>query len=319
MTLMARAVEKSALPSTLASVCVFCHANGDERETPQPICAKAVTTIPFRMVGGLILIEAEIDSIRGNFILDTGAPYLVLNSTYFRAYEKESGALVSGITGGGAAQLTTIIPKLELRGISYSDVEADLSPLGAIEDARGIKIFGLLGANLFASFEMEINVRTKSLRLFRCDKRGNTEEPNTSEADILMPIEFQNNTLLVKAEIAGKRLLFGLDTGAEINALSSKAGNKVLETITITGRSDLLGTGPERIEIIFGRMNDFVLQENVLMGMRTIITGMDDMSRAYGRPIDGMLGFDFLSKGIVTINFIKPELRIKLFDNFKTD
>ena len=40
--------------------------------------------VPIKRAGNLIIVEAQIDTLVGNFVLDTGAPYLVLNATYFR-------------------------------------------------------------------------------------------------------------------------------------------------------------------------------------------------------------------------------------------
>ncbi len=45
--------------------------------------------IPFTRVEKLILIKGRADSTEGNFIFDTGAPGLVLNVSYFRAYPVE--------------------------------------------------------------------------------------------------------------------------------------------------------------------------------------------------------------------------------------
>lgn len=42
--------------------------------------------IPFSRAGNLIVIRAKVDTTEGNFILDTGAPRLILNLTYFRHY-----------------------------------------------------------------------------------------------------------------------------------------------------------------------------------------------------------------------------------------
>src|SRR5688572_15324204 len=39
--------------------------------------------IPFSRAGNLILIRARADTTEGSFILDTGAPGLILNMTYF--------------------------------------------------------------------------------------------------------------------------------------------------------------------------------------------------------------------------------------------
>ncbi|MEI9810171.1 MAG: hypothetical protein WDO16_21155 [Bacteroidota bacterium] len=66
-------------------------------------------TIPFNKAGNLIIIQARVDTMVGNFILDTGAPGLILNMTYFRNYpssshgDDESG----GITGGVLASSPT--------------------------------------------------------------------------------------------------------------------------------------------------------------------------------------------------------------------
>src|SRR5438105_532292 len=42
--------------------------------------------IPFNRIGNLMVIKAKADTVEGNFIVDTGAPGLVLNITYFRDY-----------------------------------------------------------------------------------------------------------------------------------------------------------------------------------------------------------------------------------------
>ena len=47
--------------------------------------------IPLKRAGNLFLIEARIDTMVGNFIVYLGAPYLVLNATYFRDYEIDYG------------------------------------------------------------------------------------------------------------------------------------------------------------------------------------------------------------------------------------
>src|SRR5678815_210867 len=67
--------------------------------------------IPFNRVGNLIVVKAKADSVEGNFILDTGAPGLVLNITYFRDYPMVShqDGEQRTITGGtDGIQQTTI-------------------------------------------------------------------------------------------------------------------------------------------------------------------------------------------------------------------
>ena len=97
--------------------------------------------IPLKRVQNLFLIEARVDSLVGNFILDTGAPHLVLNKTYFSGGRLAEGNTASyGITGGGSTVLNTTIDSLILQELFYTNVDADIVNLGHLEDARGVKI-----------------------------------------------------------------------------------------------------------------------------------------------------------------------------------
>src|ERR1700753_4525395 len=51
---------------------------------PAPTADFKTLVVPIKRAGNLIIVEATIDNLEGNFVLDTGAPYLGLNKTYFR-------------------------------------------------------------------------------------------------------------------------------------------------------------------------------------------------------------------------------------------
>ncbi len=284
------------------------------RRDPLPQYEGEEIVIPLISVGKLLIIEAEIDSLVGNFIFDTGAPCLVLNQTYFRDYQEVPGFYAGGITGRLGEARATDVGSLSFRGITYENIDADVADLSQIENARNIKILGLMGLNLFKTFEIEIDIREGLLRLTRCDKKGETLALSKSSYDFINPISIYDNTLFTECEIAGKKLVFGFDTGAEINALDIESGDKILSKVRITGRSTLTGTGNERVEIILGRLNDFRMGELELLGMHTIITKLEDISDAYGTKLNGVLGYDFLARGRVKINMRKKELSFELYD-----
>ena len=45
--------------------------------------------------------------------------------------------------------------------------------------------------------------------------------------------------------------------------------------------------------------------------METIVTSLFAMSEAYNTTIDGMLGYNFLEQGVISINFVKKEFGIR--------
>jgi predicted aspartyl protease len=268
--------------------------------------------IPLKRIGRLFLIEAKIDNTVGNFLFDTGAAQLVLNSTYFRKYMTTNGGEGGGITGTTGAIQHVQIKKLDIAGLVYNDLTADVTDLGHIENRRGVKVLGLFGVCMLKGMEMVIDINQNELRLYRLDKTGNRMSVQKTEfrADVTEKIELYHNILFVKVRIGGKLLDFCLDTGAESNVLNSFASRKVLSTVTILRRSDLMGVGSGEAEVLLGKLNDFVLGEYPIRDMQTIIANLDELSASYGYPIDGMLGYDFFEKGEVCINLVKNELKI---------
>jgi predicted aspartyl protease len=268
--------------------------------------------IPLKRIGRLFLIEAKIDNTAGNFLFDTGAAQLVLNSTYFRKYMTTNGGEGGGITGTTGAIQHVQIKKLDVAGLVYNDLTADVTDLGHIENRRNVKVLGLFGVCMLKGMEMVIDINQNELRLYRLDKTGNrmSVQKNEFRADVTEKIELYHNILFVKARIGGKILDFCLDTGAESNVLNSFASKKVLSTVTILRRSDLMGVGSGEAEVLLGKLNDFVLGEHSIPDMQAIIASLDALSESYGYPIDGMLGYDFFEKGEVCINLVKNELKI---------
>jgi predicted aspartyl protease len=268
--------------------------------------------IPLKRVGRLFMIEAKIDNIVGNFLFDTGSAELVLNSTYFRKYMTTIGGEGGGITGSTGTIQHVTVKNMDVAGLLYRDLTADVTDLGHIENRRGVKVLGLFSLSMLKGMEMVIDINHNELRLYRLDKAGNrvSAQKNEFRADVTEKVELYHNILFIKVKIGGKLLDFCLDTGAESNVVNSYAPKKVLSTVTILRRSDLVGAGTGEAEVMFGKLNDFVLGERSIPGMETIIASLDALSATYGYPVDGMLGYDFFIKGEICINLVKNELKI---------
>jgi predicted aspartyl protease len=268
--------------------------------------------ISFRRAGNLILIQARADTTNGNFILDTGAPSLVLNITYFRNYPSVLATAGGGITGSVPAVAHTTVGEFSFGTIKYRNVQANVINLGHIEDTRGMKIFGLLGVNLFKQFEMIIDykrsviylhlIRKKEAATYKSEMLKDTVAYNT------FPIDITENKILTRAEVSGKRLNLILDTGAESNVLDSRLPNKIFENVTINRRVTLSGSGSEKVEALYGDLKNLKIGNKTMETFPLLITNLEQMCLAYDYCIDGMLGFDFLSQHKIGFNFVKREM-----------
>ena len=270
--------------------------------------------IPFSRAGNLIVIRAKVDSMEGNFILDTGAPKLILNMTYFRKYLFSAVNIESGGITGSVAASTVTIPGLSFGPVKYYQVETDLVNLGNIESSKGIKILGLLGMQLFKKFEMIIDYEKNLIHLHLVGKKETStyksELLNDTAAYHTMRIKIWDNKLLTSGEIAGKKLNFIIDTGAESNVLDSLLPGKVFQEINITSRVLLAGAGDQKVEALYGDMKNMKLGNLQINSVPVLVTNLEKMCLAYEQCLDGMLGFDFLSLHKIGFIFVTGKMYI---------
>jgi predicted aspartyl protease len=269
--------------------------------------------IPLKSAGRLFMIEAEIDNQKGNLIFDTGASGLVLNRTYFRKYLMSDGQTSNGITGNVGKVDRINIGKMNISGLTYKNTDAALADLGHIENKRGVKVMGLIGFELFKEFEIVIDLNGRELQLHRIDMSGKRKSSSSPafRSDHSEKIDFYKNILFLKASIGGKLLKFCFDTGAETNAISQHSSRAVLNSLSIESKSDLKGAGSTTVEVLYGTILNFKIGDHSITDMKTIITNLEPLNEAYGVQIDGMLGYNFISQGVICINFVKKQMDIQ--------
>jgi hypothetical protein len=273
--------------------------------------------IPFSRVGNLIVIRAKADTTEGNFILDTGAPKLILNMTYFRNYSSTSDAIEEsgGITGSTSISSPTMVAGFSFGPIKYFQVEADRINLGHLENTRGIKILGLMGMQLFKRFEMIIDYEKSLIYLHLITKKETRDYKSEALKDTSLynefPIEVKDDKLYTFGEMAGKKLTFIIDTGAEANVLDSRLPNKIFENVTITRRLTLTGSGNTKVDALSGNMSNMKMGNKNVATLPVLVTNLEKMCKAYNdQCLDGMLGFDFLSLHKIGFNFVSRKMYI---------
>jgi predicted aspartyl protease len=285
---------------------------------PLPVGDFQSVVIPIKRVQNLMVIEAMIDDQWGNFILDTGAPHLVLNKTYFRRGKLADGTMSAGVTGSGSSVYHLLIDSLVISHLSYHNVDADLVNLGHLEDSKGIRILGLLGANLFTELEMEIDLASSTLTLWRLGADGNRKSGPSSDApppDLQISMEVMNSIIFLPVTAAGKKLRFCLDTGAETNVLSNTAGNKVLQLFELQRRASLAGSGVQKMDVLSGQLREVTIGTKKFEQVPFVLTSLTQLQQVYGLSLDGILGFNFLARGRSVINLKKKEFTMYFYQS----
>jgi predicted aspartyl protease len=275
---------------------------------PEPRTTTDPLVIPFYRSGNLILIEATVDGQTGYFIFDTGAPYLVLNRTYYRDYPSIANYTALGISNLEVDIIRTRVDSLSIRSLSYERIDADVADLSHLENSRKLKILGLLGTNLFKEFVVGIDFKMQNITLQSPEKFKKTQ---SFFGMARIPFTLKNNMILLSGQINNKSVSLVFDTGAEINVIDNDLDAAVYEPFIIQKRSTLKGSVGETVEVYSGILMRTVINNLIFINMKTIMTNLSGIRKAYGFHVDGIVGFEFLIKAPVFIDFSTKEIIIQ--------
>ncbi|HEX6191661.1 MAG TPA: aspartyl protease family protein [Chitinophagaceae bacterium] len=272
-------------------------------------------TVTFSRVGNLILVQGRADTIAGNFILDTGCPHLVLNLTYFRHYNTthDHQADNAGMTGSVSGVTQATVRSFSFGTMNYYRIEADLVNLGHIENRKGVKILGLLGMRFLAQFEMIIDYENNLIYFHKINRKGNGyRHPLLTDTSTyrIIPFELIDDRIILKTEMAGKKIRLIIDSGSETNILDSRLPDKVFEKVAITGRIMITGVGNRQIEALQGNLRDIMIGNEAIVSMPIVVTNLEKTCFSYSGCVDGILGFDFLSLQKIGFNFVTRKMYI---------
>ncbi|MEP6796381.1 MAG: hypothetical protein ABJB16_18780 [Saprospiraceae bacterium] len=266
--------------------------------------------IPFSLVGHLIVVQANADTLSGNFILDTGSERLVLNQQYFKPDFGNRTVVATGNTGMVSSVTEMKVDTLLLDRLFILNLRAHVVDLSHIEEKKNARIIGILGYDVFEDFELFIDFQNSRIVLSRLDRNGvrldsirNWEIPHDS-----LKFELKRHVIVVDGYVNTIRLHLMLDSGAELNLIDRKTNRKALDRFTIIKRVNLIGIGKRQVEVIAGTLNDMKVGNEHCASMNTLLTSLDDINESFGVSLNGVLGYEFLSKRRVMINYKKRKL-----------
>jgi len=270
--------------------------------------------IPFNRVGNLILIQAKADTTEGNFILDTGSPYLVLNVVYFRNYPviPSSDERRTSVSGISTAVEHTSVRHFSFGSLNYYREQADLLDLGHIENSKGVKILGLIGLSQIQQCEIIIDYSTSLIYIHRIGRKEaktyKSEQLKDETSYSTIPISIEDQKVIAKTEMEGKKLQFILDSGAETNIIDSRLSEKIFEHVDITGRLNIRGTGNSMVEALQGNLKGMKLGAENIASMPVLITNLEKTCFSLNSCISGVLGLEFLPLQKIGFNFVTRKM-----------
>jgi tetratricopeptide (TPR) repeat protein/predicted aspartyl protease len=188
-----------------------------------------VVDLPITMNSLRPTIDVKINNRDAKFVLDSGAFYSMISSATAAEYNLKTypgpfGLKVTGIGGSADVRVATV-KEFSIVGVTLKNVEF-------LVGGSDVGNAGLLGQNLLETFDVEYDLATGAIRLFR------TEDCNHAllaywlapgQAYSSMPIDYidpMHPQTIGVAYVNDKQIRVAFDTGAFTSVLSLKAAER---------------------------------------------------------------------------------------------
>ena len=211
--------------------------------------ARRVARIPFELNGNMIYLQVRVNDSRPLwFALDTGAYHSILNLPVVQALNLKSGRAGTATGAGGQVQTVTLSGlTFDVGGAPLKDLNIAALPLASLENSTGRAMDGILGAEFFRRYVVEIDYVTKEISLyepaaFQYGGRGES-----------LPLTFHDNHPYVRAkiELPGRPSIEGefvIDAGSNLPVIllpSFIEEHKLRDSLPPTLKSYGRGVGGE--------------------------------------------------------------------------
>ena len=276
------------------------------------VLSENTVRIPFSLADHLIVLEGEINGQTGNLILDTGSKHLVLNKAHFNhnpaQLRRGTGYAVNGTIDQVMAQR---IQSFNFSTFNLPKTTADLLDLSHIENNKKTRILGIIGYDILLEYEVYIDFYLQQVTLFRTDKNGDRIDKHlfTDTPETAISFLQQGHSIIINTFLNDVPLRMALDTGAEINFLDLNTSKKALKGFRGIKPVKLKGMHKSQKEILAGKVYGLKVPELPPVGvMRTLLADLREMTQAYGTPVDGVLGYEFIAMKRFLINYKKKAI-----------
>ncbi len=258
----------------------------------------------------MILIETEVEGKVGLFIVDTGAPQIILNSAHF---EGLNNGLIYGTTGVGGEVANTRyldIKQLKIENLEIKNQMARVIDLSHLERSKGIEILGLVGFSVFRRYEVHFDFQEREIVLFPLSKKGMPLFFDEYYAFPTDSLEFKMTGHLpyVQGYLGNKKVTLGLDSGTEATVLLKRVLKNNIEHFTASNRVIVRGVSQNNGKQAGGFLNAIQLGAHFYDNLEIVVLNVPKLEGFGHVDLDGLLAISHLNEYHLAINYKKKML-----------
>lgn len=275
---------------------------------------------PFTFYSNHLYIKGATDSIEGNYVFDTGAWGLYVDSTYYAEKGFSHKSLVDAhISGAGSStqRINLIKDRVHFDFYGYA-YDVEYVPIIQLKEILGDYADGIIGMEYFRDSVLEINYTKEYMKIY--SSIGSLDLTDYSKVDLVssdrklhVPLAIMVND---SVQIAGN---FLLDFGSGSSVIISSSVSKEYDLYSVISNklryfTKYGGIGGESEQYDFSantvRLSDYVIND------MWVSYSTDKEGALSSRDYMGILGNEILSQFDIYIDFINNHLYLKPNKNY---
>ncbi len=269
----------------------------------RPINEEMVTkddliSLSFQLDRGMIYVKAAIEGQTGDFILDTGAPGLVVNEIPENVTSDYQAQSCSQEVVIGVKPVKTFSwANRTLRNLEA--ITLDLSHLDKLHDAG---VVGMIGYELVKNNTLFIDYQRSQLLLLK-----NRVNLALAAPSARIPFELYDHLPVIEVVIGGKTFHLGIDTGASSNLMDSNCANHLADFAQRGAIEEIQGLD-QGIKKVEAAHFEGVKAGDFEFSGKFLLLDLSHLKADDQHPLEGLLGYQFLSNYRVAIDYPNQEL-----------
>lgn len=272
--------------------------SADKTTTINPVATS--TTIPFTMLEGMMVVEATVNQQKGNFIIDTGAPTLVLNQQPTVNTQLEGRGISEGLIAD-----EVVVQEFSWSGIRKQNVDAFKVDISHLEKISGQHLAGIIGYDILKEVELLVDYQTQTVQLSPV-KATKIKKPLA-----VIPFTMQAHLPVIKVKIGKKKFRLALDTASESNILDEKIFRKLDKTLLSNHQiGEIQGVDQQIKEVQVATIHQTTIKALSFDEMTYLFTDLSHLKSDSNLYIDGLLGYPFFKQGKLSINYQEQKIYV---------
>lgn len=273
---------------------------------------QAFFTVPFKRVGNLISVQVKLNGVSKIFLLDNGSPILALNSAHIEKDSTEKKLTVGGGAKGAGGSINMdmdSIQSMEFGGIKMNGQKVISIDLSHLETETKTTIYGLVGYEIYKDYDLLFDYKKNTITFIKPEATEEFLKNNfNTKKKIKIPIEMGGHIAVVDGFINEKKYSFGIDCGAESSLFDIKLKEELKANLSKLKTDQMAGADKNIVEVFTAKLNSLVIGGVDFKKTETSFSDISHLNDGYKLQLDGLIGYDILSKQPTVISYVNKEV-----------